>query len=111
MWINRGDLDNNYVKMTDKRYYKLISDNRYHFDDYNICPQISIEYVNFEKAENFVKLLNLLNAYLDIRCDCLMPVVPQIIGKSIFLASTNSSRFIDKKDKFKKLAQETEWIY
>ena len=68
-------------------------------------------YPDLTKPSNFVKLLDLLNAYLDIRCDCLMAVVPQIIDKSIFLASTNSSRFIDKKDKFKKQAQATKWDY
>ena len=68
-------------------------------------------YPDLTKPSNFVKLLDLLNAYLDIRCDCLMAVVPQIIDKAIFLASTNSSRFIEKKDKFKKQAQQTEWEY
>ena len=68
-------------------------------------------YPDLTKPSNFVKLLDLLNAYLDIRCDCLMAVVPQIIDKAIFLASTNSSRFIDKKDKFKKQAQATKWDY
>jgi len=56
-------------------------------------------------------LLDLLNAYLDIRCDRLIAVVPQIIDKAIFLASTNSSRFIDNKIKFKKQAQQTNWEY
>ena len=68
-------------------------------------------YPDLTTPSNFMKLLDLLNAYLDIRCDCLMAVVPQIIGKAIFLASTNSSRFIDKKDKFKKQAQATKWDY
>ena len=68
-------------------------------------------YPDLTKPSNFVKLLDLLNAYLDIRCDCLMAVVPQIIDKAIFLASTNSSRFIDKKDKFKKQARATKWDY
>lgn len=68
-------------------------------------------YPDFTKPNNFVKLLDLLNAYLDIRCDRLMAVVPQIIDKSIFLASTNSSRFIDKKNKFKNQAQQTVWEY
>ena len=68
-------------------------------------------YPDLTKPSNFVKLLDLLNAYLDIRCDCLMAVVPQIIDKAIFLASTNSSRFIEKKDKFKKQAQQIEWEY
>ena len=78
----------------------------------NIC-----EYSRFwifpdlTKPSNFVKLLDLLNAYLDIRCDCLMAVVPQIIDKAIFLVSTNSDRFIGKKDKFKKQAQATKWEY
>lgn len=113
MWINIGDLDNNYVKVYNKRYYKLISDNRYLFDNYNICPEISIEYVDFEKPDNFVKLQVLMAKYISLPFlsgyeFTYKKLVDEIIlGCKYCLRDTNN-KFI--KD-FIKQAQETEWTY
>ena len=119
MWINRGDLDNNYVKMTDKRYYKLISDNRWHFDDYNICPEILKEYVDFTKPENFVKLQLLqIQDQSKVRLGGLLcgffntdNPIDNFIKETISYLEHLEFFNPDKLKYIVNKAQETEWIY
>lgn len=110
MCSNKSEELARFLGIEPKEYFRP-DDEIYWGSKQETMRDIDVIYPNFTKPNNFMKLLDLLNTYLDIRCDCLIPVVPQIIGKAIFLASTNSSRFIDKKIKFKQQAQQTEWEY
>lgn len=102
MWVNFGDLDTNYKKVWNKRKYKLISDNRGYFDNYNECPDIKREYPDFTLPENFIKLL-----------DCFKPLEYSGIESTIDeifwrIEKLEGSIYISKA---KKLAQATKWTY
>ena len=82
------------------------------FDNGIICTSDLREfYPDFEEPNNFVKLLELLNKYIDIRCESSKSVIPQIIDKAIYVGTTNRSRFINKKEEFKQQAQLVNWEF
>lgn len=110
MWINIGDLDNNYIKVSDERKYKLIADNRWYFDDYNKCPEIKLEYPDFYKPENFVKLLKLFVSCYATECCFTHIDEHDIIQKGIDFIKENAYTRCCR-NKFKQQAQATKWKY
>ena len=109
MWINIGDLDNNYVKVTDKRYYKLISDNRWHIDFYNPENFVKLQgmyqyYLNNDLiidkfSRNYLEDFN-INTYIDQKLDKAMEIYRW----------ANATLRVYNKD-FLKAIQETKWAY
>lgn len=59
IYVNFGDLDNDYRLVTDERRYKLISDYRYQVDDEDLKGLKATFYPDFGQPENFVKLLEI----------------------------------------------------
>lgn len=67
VYVNFGDLDNNYRLVTNKRKFRLIADVRYYVDSDDDLRNLSPKFLpDFEKNNNFVKLLELLHREMNL---------------------------------------------
>ena len=66
VYQNFGDLDNDYRLVTNTRKCRLIADTRFHVDDEDLRNLKPIYYPDFEQPENFVKLLEIIHAKMNI---------------------------------------------
>lgn len=117
VWVNYGDLDNNYQLRTNERKYRLIADYRYSYGvDKDDLRNLKPEYCpDFGQPENFVTLFD-----LEINHPCYSTMV-EMIANCHDCFYVNSREFIQNvikciKSNFnasdiKQSIREEEWVY
>lgn len=112
IYVNFGDLDNDYRLVTNKRKYRLIADYRYRVDDPNILRDLEATWLpNFENNDNKLKLLQILAKY-SMTCIYLQDVLPIDNAMRYCIAVLKDTRYAYKARNQLKLAINQEsWIY
>lgn len=116
VYVNFGDLDNNYRLVTNKRKYRLIADVRYYVDSDDDLRNLSPKFLpDFEKNNNFVKLLEIFhknNFYInDISINCVIEKETFVIYFLKYLIKILTDETISEKvkDVLKQAIKNEQW--
>lgn len=116
VYVNFGDLDNNFHLVTNERKCRLIADNRYEngVSDDDLRNLKPTYYPDFEQPENFVRLLELnsingTSLWWTINCAGVLCNENLPANRREFLNLV--CRFIKNKEYIKQAIKDEEWVY